>query len=103
MPIPDNQTSQESNRVRYFLDEHIDPGVIPYLRSHGIDVLTAVEAGRANQRISDADQLTYATAQGRVLVSRDKHFLNPREVPQLATGQHAGIVSLRRLAGIGEQ
>jgi hypothetical protein len=103
MPIPDDQTSREPDRVRYFLDEHIDPGVVPYLRAHGIDVITAFEAGRANKRIGDSDQLTYATSQGRVLVSRDKHFLNPREIPQLATGHHAGIVSLRRTVGVGEQ
>ena len=38
-----------------------------------------------------------------VLVSRDEHFLNPKEVPQLVSGQFAGIVSLRRTIGIGEQ
>src|SRR5262249_46512196 len=96
MGVADGPGAAPATPVRYFLDEHIDPGVAQYLRAHGIDVLTAPEAGRANQRISDTDQLAYATACGRALVSRDRHFLNPREVPQLGTGQHAGVVSLRR-------
>lgn len=89
--------------VGYYFDEHIDPDVALYPRAHGIAVLTAEEAQRAQQRIPDADQLAFATAMGRVLVSRDKHFLNPQEVPQIATGQHAGIVSIRRTASIGDQ
>jgi predicted nuclease of predicted toxin-antitoxin system len=100
--VSENVVSQ-GDRIRYFFDEHIDPGVASYLRSHTIDVLTAFEAGRANQKISDKDQLHFATSQGRVLVSRDKHFLNPHEAPQLTTGQHAGIISLRRMVGIGDQ
>lgn len=65
-------------------------------------MLTAVDAGRANRRIPDAEQLDFATETGRVLVSRDTDFLNPREVSQLLTGAHGGIVALRRLASIGD-
>ena len=89
--------------VCYYFDEHVLGAIVPYLRRYSIDVLTAYEAGRANQQIPDAEQLTYATEQGRVLVSRDKHFLNPHVVPQIATRQHAGIVCLRRDASIGDQ
>jgi hypothetical protein len=103
MSVADGPGETPATPVRYFLGEHIDPGVAQYLRAHGIDVLTSPEAGQANQRISDTDQLACATACGRALVSRDRHFLNPREVPQLDTGQHAGIVSLRRTVGVGEQ
>ena len=74
-----------------------------YLRRHGIDVLTALEAGRANRRVSDAEQLDYASNEGRVLVSRDADFLNPDKLPQLLTGNYAGILALRRLVGIGQQ
>jgi hypothetical protein len=93
----------QSHPIRYYLDEHIDPAVSHYLLAHHIDVLAAFQANRANLRISDADQLTYATLEHRVLVSRDKHFLNPGEVPQLITGQHAGIVAIRRTITIGAQ
>ena len=89
--------------VRYYRDEHIDPAVVPYLHAHGIDVLTANEAGRAGQQIADADQLSYATALGRVMVSRDQDFLNPKQVPQLVTYQHAGVVAIRRTVSVGDQ
>lgn len=101
MDTPDEDIS--SHPIRYYLDEHIDPAVAHYLLTHNIDVLTAFQANRANQRISDADQLAYSTSLHRVLVSRDKHFLNPGEVPQLATGEHAGIVAIRRTISIGAQ
>jgi predicted nuclease of predicted toxin-antitoxin system len=81
--------------IRYFFDEHVRAAVAQYLRAHGVDVMTTREAGRANQGIEDADQLTFATTAQRVMVSSDNHFLNPRTVPQLLTGQHAGIVRLK--------
>jgi predicted nuclease of predicted toxin-antitoxin system len=92
-----------STPVCYFLDEHLSPDVASYLRRHGIDVLTALEAGRANRRVSDAEQLDYASNEGRVLVWRDADFLNPDKLPQLLTGNYAGILALRRLVGIGQQ
>jgi predicted nuclease of predicted toxin-antitoxin system len=85
----------EARPIRYYFDEHVRLAVARYLREHGIDVLTAYEAGRANQQIPDSEQLAYALAVERILVSSDVHFLNPRLIPQLATGQHAGIVRLR--------
>ena len=66
-------------------------------------MLTALEAGRANRRVSDTEQPDYATTEGRVLVSRDADFLNPDKWPQLLTGNYAGIVALRRLVSIGQQ
>lgn len=38
-----------------------------------MDVTTTVEAGLAGA--SDEDQLAFAVAQGRVFVTRDRHFL----------------------------
>lgn len=89
--------------VMFYLDEHVSPAVAAYLRRYAIDVLTAQEAGRAGLAISDADQLTFATGTNRALVTRDRDFLNPRIVPQLATGQHAGIAHLLRSTSVGEQ
>ena len=100
MVTPD---ASQSRAIKYFLDEHIDPDVAAYLHARAIEVLTARDARRANRGISDADQLDFATAQGRVLVSRDEDFLKPREVPQLLSGMFAGIVALRRTVTVGEQ
>ena len=91
--------------VRYYFDEHVRSAVARYLREHGVDVLTAHEAGRANQQIPDSEQLAYSLSIHRVLVTSDADFLNPRVVPQLATGQHAGVVRLRSApyVSIGDQ
>jgi hypothetical protein len=59
--------------IRYHLDEHVDPAVAQGLRQRGVDVTTTVEAGLAGA--SDEAQLGFAAAQGRVLVTRDRHFL----------------------------
>lgn len=62
------------------------PGPSPTgLRQRGIDILTAQDAGRAG--LSDAEQLAFATAQGRVTMTHDPDFLE-----LAASGiEHAGI------------
>ncbi len=82
--------------IRYHLDEHVDPAVAAGLRQRGVDVTTTVEAGLA--RASDEDQLAFAAAQGRVFVTRDRHFL----VLDSEGIRHAGIAfwhSKRRNVG----
>jgi hypothetical protein len=59
--------------IRYYLDQHIPGAVASGLRQHGLDVLTAQEAGRC--ALPDPDQLAFATAQERVMVSFDPDFL----------------------------
>jgi hypothetical protein len=62
-----------ADALRYFLDQHIFGAVSTGLRQHGIDVLTAQEAGRCG--LPDTDQLAFATAGGRVMVTFDPDFL----------------------------
>ena len=62
-----------ADALRYFLDQHIFGAVSAGLRQHGIDVLTAQEAGRCG--LPDTDQLAFATAGGRVMVTFDPDFL----------------------------
>jgi hypothetical protein len=59
--------------VRYYFDRHYYGAVVHGLRQHGLDVLTVQEAGRCGP--SDADQLAFATAQGRVMVTFDSDYL----------------------------
>lgn len=81
-----NETrSKIDTPIRYYFDEHVRAAIVGYLRSRGIDVLTAREAGRAHRRIADTEQLSFAT--NRILVSSDSDFLNPKSLPQLLTGQ----------------
>ncbi len=71
--------------IRYYFDQHIHSAVTIGLRAHGVDILTSQDAGRCG--LPDTDQLAFATAEGRVLVSFDADFLG-----LAASGMpHAGI------------
>jgi predicted nuclease of predicted toxin-antitoxin system len=61
------------DRIRFHLDEHVDPDVARALRRYGIDVTTTFEAGLRAQ--SDAAQWAYVMAEQRVLVTHDADFL----------------------------
>lgn len=71
--------------IRCYLDQHIPGAVTSGLRQHGVDVLTAQEANRCG--VSDQDQLAFAMAQGRVMVTFDSDFL----ALDASGVQHAGI------------
>lgn len=71
--------------LRFYLDQHIHGAIPSGLRQHGIDVLTAREAGRCG--LPDADQLAFATSEERVIVTHDTDYL-----ALAASGvAHAGI------------
>ena len=59
--------------IRFHLDENCDPRIAAGLRLHGVDVTTTPEAGLL--QASDEEQLAYAAAQGRVVVTQDTDFL----------------------------
>jgi hypothetical protein len=74
------------------LDEDIDRRLVPPLRSDGYDILTVEAAG---QQLSDLEQLRFATAQGRLLVSHNQVHFRRLHRQLMAEGQeHAGIVLL---------
>ena len=75
--------------ARLYADENFDHAVVTELLQLGHDVLTAREAGRANQRISDPDQLAFAISQGRaVLTFNRRHFVRLHQQVQ----PHCGII-----------
>ena len=47
-----------AERIRFHLDEHMDPDIAAALRRHGIDATTAVEAGL--RAASDDTQFGFA-------------------------------------------
>lgn len=59
--------------IRFYMDQHIHGAIAAALRLHGVDVLTAQEAGRCG--FSDADQLAFATENHRVMVTHDPDYL----------------------------
>jgi len=59
--------------IRIFFDQHVWSSAARALRQKGVDVLTAQEAGRCG--VPDPDQLQFATADERVVVSFDPDYL----------------------------
>lgn len=72
-------------RIRFHLDEQIDPAIALGLRRHGIDVTTTVEAKLQGQ--TDLIQLEFAIKQQRVIVTHDADFL----IMASQSDQHSGI------------
>jgi hypothetical protein len=76
-----------------YADEDFSYRVVEELRRLGHDVLTAHEAGKANQRIPDPNVLAFATHNSRVLLTFNrKHFIRLSR----AVSTHSGIVVCTR-------
>ena len=63
-----------TERIRFHLDENVDPAIADGLRRRGVDVTTTQEAGLL--RSPDDPQLAFALAEGRTLVTHDEDFLS---------------------------
>jgi predicted nuclease of predicted toxin-antitoxin system len=59
--------------IRFHLDEHVAHAVADGLRRLGIDVTTSTDANLLGS--TDAEQIAYAVAQGRVIFTEDDDFL----------------------------
>jgi predicted nuclease of predicted toxin-antitoxin system len=62
-----------ADRIRFHLDEHVDPAIATALRRAGIDVTTTNDAGLRTK--DDEVHLNFARSEGRVIVTRDQDFL----------------------------
>lgn len=60
-------------RIRFHLDENVDPDIALALRRAGIDVMTSQEANLLAK--SDMAQLDFARMQSRILITHDDDFL----------------------------
>lgn len=60
-------------RLRFHLDENVDPAVADGLQRRGVDVTTCQESGLLEA--PDDRQLAFAVAEGRVLITHDEDFL----------------------------
>ncbi len=80
--------------LRLFMDEDSLHGdALAALRSAGFDCLTATSAGRTEY--SDADQLEFAAAQGRVVFTHNtKDFVRLHDIWASAGRVHGGIIVL---------
>ncbi len=77
--------------ARFYADEDVPLPTVVALRDRGHDILTAYEAGRANQSLPDETVLADACAQGRILLTQ-----NRRHFQKLSQRQpsHPGIVAI---------
>lgn len=62
-----------TNRIRFHLDENVDPVIAVALRRYGADVTTTNEAGLFGS--DDETQLAFAKREVRVIVTHDDDFL----------------------------
>jgi len=72
--------------IRLFFDENMPVDVAERLNELGIDTVTTRDLNRLGE--SDPNQLAFATADGRVLCTYDKHYIDMAK----SDIRHAGIV-----------
>ena len=76
--------------ARFYTNENIPLQVVAELRLLGHDVLTSLDAGRANASVPDSEVLAFAAAESRILLSHNRrHFL---KLHRERTADHAGII-----------
>ncbi len=77
--------------MKLYLDEDISPKVSVILRKRGIDAVSAHEAGMLEA--SDDNQLSYAVAEGRVMVTRNRDDFITLTVQYFeALKPHTGVI-----------
>lgn len=89
--------------IPLFTDEHIDARLAPALARRGLDVISCQQAQRANQRISDEDQLAYATSQGRAILTFNMVDFIALDAEWKQDGRrHAGIIVSAEIRSLTE-
>mgnify|MGYP001570697477 CR=1 FL=1 len=89
--------------MKLYLDESVSVVFAAVLREHGIDCMTARDAG--NLGLPDERQLSYSTSHGRAIFTHDtRDFLKLAAEWQQAERMHSGVllshqVPLRELIG----
>ena len=76
--------------ARFYTNENFVLQVVTELRRLGHDVITSLEAGKANSAVPDAEVLAHAVSDGRILLTCNRrHFLR---LHQHRTVDHQGII-----------
>jgi hypothetical protein len=92
------------NQINIYIDEDaMDSDLVAALRSRGVIVITAFEAGLTEK--SDDEQLAFATRQGCVLYTFNVSDFYRLHTEWLAAGlEHAGmILAQQQRSSVGEQ
>lgn len=75
-----------SEKVKFYMDEHVPTAVVSGLQRRGIDVLTTREAGMFGA--SDEEHLALSTSHGRIIFTQEDDFLRLHD----RGINHSGIV-----------
>ena len=90
-----SSTSRQDPVIAFLLDEVLSPAVAEIATGLGLDVSSVHAMSRTG--LPDADQLAFAAAEGRVLVTRNRDDFITLTRACYATNQpHAGIVIVPR-------
>jgi predicted nuclease of predicted toxin-antitoxin system len=93
--MPDS-ASLEALFIRLYFDRHIMTRLAVDLRGRGYDVLTTEEAGK--DTATDEEQLAFATAEGRAILTFNiRDFAPLHEAWQAAGRAQAGVIVSRQL------
>ena len=75
--------------ARLYSNENFPLATVETLRALGHNVLTSLEAGRANAAIPDPEVLAFAASESRILLTMNRlHFLR---LHAEVAGRHAGL------------
>jgi hypothetical protein len=75
--------------ARLYSNENFPLPVVTALRSLGHDVLTTLEAGMSGQAVPDDEVLSFATTEGRALLTLNRrHFVRLHTTGGDARGDH---------------
>lgn len=85
-----------SDRLGFYLDEHLPLAAAREARRRGIDVIVANDAG--NRTASDPTHLRFAASSGRVVITMDADFVSMH----YGDAGHSGVVLLRRRYSVGK-
>ena len=89
--------------IRLLTDEHVPKAAVRGLRARApaVDLVRNQDVGLLGA--GDPEPLAFATAEGRVLVSRDRETLIGLAYDRLATGDHfPGLVMYRADTSVGK-
>ena len=77
--------------MKFYLDANLSRRIAERLRQRGHDAVSAQEVGNIER--SDPEQLAYASAEGRALVTKDiRHFIKLSRDAVASQKPHAGII-----------
>ncbi len=81
-------------KIKLYADENFPKSVVKELKKLDYDVLTAHEAGQANQQISDIQVIAYAIRQERAVLTQNRNdFIRLHKTVE----KHTGIIVCREV------